>query len=129
MNPQDRIECCVLKPADKQFPECGIGWAAEDESANVGSPVGNSGQREVQAGGYLSAIAEPVGIDVAGPRGHAVPLRARECRSRKNEYALLVRGAALSLVDGLRVEQWVNVDVPVATSGGQLVIEQDVLFL
>ena len=129
MNAQDGIERAVLEPAHEQFAERGIGGTAENKSADVGRPVRNAGEREVQARRNLAPEAEPIGIDVARPRGDRVALRSGKRRARQNEHALLIRRAALSFIHGLRIEQRISIDVAIAAAGRELVIQQDVLFL
>src|SRR5579864_5325235 len=100
MNSQDRVEGRVLEPAYEQFAERRISRAAGYESADVGGPVRNPGNREVQSCRDLAAEAKPIGVDVARPCGHSIALRAGKRRPREDVNALLVRRAALSLIHG-----------------------------
>src|SRR6202034_3859867 len=75
---QDGIKCAVLKPANKQFAESRIGGIAENESTNVGCPIGNSRECEIQTGGNLSPKTKPIRIDVARPGRNSISLRSGE---------------------------------------------------
>ena len=81
MHAEDRAKGAELKPADKQLAIGRVVGIARDESADVGGPVGNAGESKVQAGGNLAAKAEPVGVDVARPRGDGIALRCRQRQS------------------------------------------------
>src|SRR6202041_1833862 len=59
VHPQDRVERAVLKPAYEQFAILRIVGIAGNKAANVGGPVRNSGESEIQTGGNLATIAEP----------------------------------------------------------------------
>ena len=53
MHAQNRIERAPLEPAHEQFARRGIIGSAADESAEIGCPVGKSGQFKIQPGGNL----------------------------------------------------------------------------
>jgi hypothetical protein len=65
VHPQNGIKGAVLEPADEQFAIRGILGISGNKAANVGGPVGNSGESEIQAGGNLAPEAEEIGVDVA----------------------------------------------------------------
>src|SRR6202034_2929224 len=109
--------------------ESRIGGIAENESTNVGCPIGISRECEIQTGGNLSPKTKPIRIDVARPGRNSISLRSGEGCTRQDEHPLPVGCAALALINGLGIEQGISIYIAVTASCREFVIQQNVLFL
>ena len=78
MNAEDGTKRTELEPANEELAIGGIVGIAADEAADVGGPVGNSGEREIQACGNLALEGNPIGIDVARPGSYCIALASGE---------------------------------------------------
>ena len=130
---EDRAERAVLEPAHEELAIGGIIRIADDEAADVGRPVRETGEFEIEAGGNLAAEAQPVRFDVAGPRGYGIALRAGKSGAREDEDALLIGGGelalrgALAIVDTGRVHEGKHVRVARAIAEKYLFCFENVL--
>src|ERR1700678_1909691 len=96
VNPQDRIEGAVLKPANEKFAERRVSRTAKNKSTNIGGPVRSARKRIIQSSRNLPAETEPVRVNIARPRRDSVSLRTGKCRTRQNEHPFLVGRTPLS---------------------------------
>ena len=101
MHAKNRIERSELKPADEQFAIFRVVRIAGDKSADVRRPIRQPGNRIVQSRRNLLLEEYPVGVYVSGPSRSGIALRPGKRGARKDKHALLIRFAALPLIDAL----------------------------
>src|SRR6516165_4873321 len=126
MQPEDRSEGLELEPANEQLAIGRVIRIAVDKATDIRRPVGKTGELEIQSRRNLPLKCNPVGINVSRPRRYGIALASGKRRPRQDEHALMIAGRTLSLVDGSRGHEREEVDIAIAASDRQLVVELDV---
>src|ERR1035437_9837336 len=102
VNTKYRTECPKLEPAEKEFAISRIVGIPTHKSTDIGRPVGEPREREIQPGRNLALECDPVGVNIPRPCSDCVALAAGECRSGKDEYTLLLRCDTLAFINRRR---------------------------
>lgn len=111
MDSQDRAERAPLKPAGEQFVVIrrSVLITRMKETAGVGGPIRQAGQRKIQAAPELPSKGQPVAADVTGPSRRRITLLAKIRGARKNHHPLAQIRATLTFVGGLAREERIAV--------------------
>ena len=102
MHAEHGRERAELEPAHKQFLVFRVLRIPAEEAADIGVPVRNAADGEVQARGNLLPEDVPGAVDIAGPRDGRVALLPGVCGTGEDDDPLPVRLGALALVDAGR---------------------------
>ncbi len=109
MHAEHGNESAELEPTGEQFLVLLFRRAVAEKSADVGIPIRDSADAEIQPGGDLLREDIPVSLDITGPGDCGVPLLTGVSGTGQDAHPFFFGLCALALIYSGGVVSWIDV--------------------